>query len=263
MTGARTIVVLAVIGIAGSNVTPAAGADVICIRKSGSARPFIVRPQCRASETAVGALATLQKLLGALSVEGEGSTLRLSGVNLQIVSGAGSTDAAPNGTGNVVVGYGESDGGGEEQSGSHNLVLGMNNEYRSWGGIVSGRSNELAAPNAAVLGGNGNRVRAPEAACIGGSFNDVSGRGAVSVGGADGFAAGEQSVVAGGSSNNAAGKQSVSLGGNGNDATGASATTTGGFQNRASGAASVVSGGADRTAGGEANWVAGALFQVD
>lgn len=261
--GRLALVALGLLSATGLSATAAAGEDVICIRKRGTARPFVVRPECRSSETTVGSLETLQRLLAALTVEAEGKTLRLNGVNLQVVNGAGSTDSTPNGTGNMIVGYDESDEALDEHSGSHSVVLGRNNEYRSYGGIISGRSNAIESPNGAAIGGTGNRVRAQGAVSLGGSFNDVSGRGAVSVGGADGFASGEQSVVVGGSSNNASGKQSIAVGGDGNDATGASATTTGGFQNRASGGASVVSGGANRSATGDANWVAGALFQGD
>ena len=48
-------------------------------------------------------------------------TIQFSGVNVQIVSGAGKTNAAVNGAGNLVIGYDESGG---TQTGSHNLVLG-------------------------------------------------------------------------------------------------------------------------------------------
>ena len=49
------------------------------------------RAACEPTETQLGSLAAFQVLLGALSSEEGGATLRLTGVNLQLVSGSGSS----------------------------------------------------------------------------------------------------------------------------------------------------------------------------
>ena len=60
-------------------------------------------------------------------------TIQFSGVNVQVVSGAGKTNAAVNGTGNLVIGYDEN-GGKHEQTGSHDLILGEEQTFTSYGG---------------------------------------------------------------------------------------------------------------------------------
>jgi len=55
-------------------------------------------------------------------------TLLISGVNLQVVNGTGSTSAV-NGLGNFIVGYNESDSLTTERGGSHNLVMGRLSEW--------------------------------------------------------------------------------------------------------------------------------------
>src|SRR5438552_8391223 len=52
---------------------------------------------CRATEIQLGSF--------------DGMTLQLSGINLQIVSGAGATDGPVNGKGNLIVGYDANTGG--------------------------------------------------------------------------------------------------------------------------------------------------------
>ena len=77
-------------------------------------------------------------------------TIQFTGVNVQVVSGAGKTDAAVNGTGNLVVGYDEFPG---PQTGSHNIVLGEEASYTSYGGLIAGESNSVTGPFSLVLGG--------------------------------------------------------------------------------------------------------------
>ena len=80
-------------------------------------------------------VARLEALLASLSLEDAGRTLRVSGVNLQIVSGAGATDGPVNGLGNLIVGYNEDEAANScgpggcvnrpaVRTGSHNLVVG-------------------------------------------------------------------------------------------------------------------------------------------
>ena len=57
-----------------------------------------------------------------LSVDEATNTVLISGANLQVVSGAGATNADVNGTGNIIIGYDENVE--NNKSGSHNLVVG-------------------------------------------------------------------------------------------------------------------------------------------
>src|SRR3984957_2503878 len=113
-------------------------------------------------------------------------TVVLSTVNLQIISGSGSTAGTVNGEGNLVIGYGEN-AGNRPQTGSHNLIVGSENGWTSFGGIIGGQSNQVTGKYATVFGAN----------------NVASG--------AWTFLAGEH--------NRASGLDSSVLGGNGNSAT--------------------------------------------
>ena len=81
-------------------------------------------------------------------------TVRFEGVNVQVVNGNGQTGQTPNGAGNLIVGYnipvvdGESD-----RTGSHNIVCGDQNNYASWGSLITGTHNTGLARFANVLGG--------------------------------------------------------------------------------------------------------------
>ena len=88
-----------------------------------------------------------------LPIDGKGAkarTIRFSGVNVQVVNGAGKTGdvsgGLKNGLGNLIVGYQELREADEfpatddtnDRSGSHNLVVGSGNNYSIWGGQVVG-----------------------------------------------------------------------------------------------------------------------------
>ena len=73
-------------------------------------------------------------------------TVRLKGVNLQIVNGMGTT-ATTNGVGNLIIGYNEADESSPSVSGSHNLVIGVGNGYSQYGGMVVGGWNARFAPS--------------------------------------------------------------------------------------------------------------------
>jgi len=51
--------------------------------------------------------ADLETLLASVSLAHDGTTVRFTGVNVQIVSGSGRTNTTPNGLGNLIVGYNE------------------------------------------------------------------------------------------------------------------------------------------------------------
>src|SRR5262249_49448897 len=116
-----------------------------------------------------------EALVRALTVEDGGMTLRISAMNLQIVSGAGATDASVNGRGNLIVGYNakphDTSGG---RTGSHNLVVGDEHAYPSFGGLVAGRHNAITGKSASVTGGEDNTASANFASVTGGQLNTAS-----------------------------------------------------------------------------------------
>ncbi len=196
-----------------------------------------------------------------------GPTVVIEGANLQIVNGLGATNGNPadplsvspratptNGLGNLIVGYQESRGRGKDKRhGSHNVVVGMWNDYTRYGGIVAGQSNTINGVYSSVLCGQLNSAL--------GDFSAVSG-------GWSATASGERSAVSGGTRNDAVGKACSVSGGSNNvagneddpeDAFASNATVSGGNKNIARGSASAVSGGEWNTASGEGASVTGGL----
>lgn len=174
------------------------------------------------------------------------------GVNVHIRSGSGSTDdftffpetfipsADLLGLGNLVMGYNEdgvlfgfpvTDRTGSGSPGSHNLIMGSKHNYTSFGGIVTGFSNNISGVFSSVLVG---------------LFNTASGLWSSVSGGATNVASEEGSSVSGGGNNLASGNDS---------------SVSGGQFNTASGDVSSVSGGGGRTASGDTDWVAGSLSE--
>jgi hypothetical protein len=190
-------------------------------------------------------LETLNKILPHTKYEENGvggkPTIQFSGVNVQVVSGAGKTNAAVNGEGNLVIGYDEN-GGGHAQTGSHDLVLGEEQTFTSFGGIVAGRSNTISGPFASVTGGFANTAS--------GEYASVSG-------GLEGNASALLSWVGGGGQNKASFREAAVSGGFRNEATGENASVSGGVNNIASASFASVSGGDLNRASGAQAWVGG------
>ncbi len=162
------------------------------------------------------AMEKLEALLDALSFEGDDDeTIVLTGKNLQIVSGEGETDAEPNGLGNLIIGYNEDEFAANDRSGSHNLVVGREHIYSSYGGIVAGVANGVIAPYASVCGGEFNWATATLSSVGGGSGNLASGRTSHVAGGRGNTASGPGSAVSGGASNSAGGADATVAGGSG------------------------------------------------
>ena len=159
-------------------------------------------------------------------------SLVLSGLNLYVQSGSGSTSGTINGLGNVIIGYDEGDVF-STKTGSHNLVVGVKNSYTSYGGIIAGYHNAIEAPYTAVLAGHANT------------------------------ASGKYSAVIAGWANLAGGETSSVLGGYSNEATGEDSTVSGGSNNDAEGKWSSISGGSIGTVTGYYDWQAGSLFEDD
>jgi len=187
----------------------------------------------------------------------EDSEMYITGANLNIRSGGGSTSATINGKGNLIVGYNENDST-QTRTGSHNLIIGNNNSYSSYGGFVAGWKNTLHGPHASISGGSYNFIAAAsDAASIsGGLLNHAAGENASVSGGRSNRATGDQSSVSGGRKNVASGQYSSISGGRNNTASGQySSVLGGGFTggssdgNEAYANYSVVVGGYDNTTG--------------
>jgi hypothetical protein len=101
-------------------------------------------------------------------------TIQFSGVNVQILNGEGKT-ATKNGAGNLVIGYDEHEAA-REQTGSHDLILGIEQTFTSYGGILGGYENALTGPYASVSGGSGNTASGAGASVSGGFKNTASGQ---------------------------------------------------------------------------------------
>ncbi|MDH3754107.1 MAG: hypothetical protein OEU32_09580 [Acidimicrobiia bacterium] len=148
-------------------------------------------------------------------------TLTFSAMNVQIVDGTGDSRCTHlsgggsepcNGLGNLIVGYNEdtiatgSPEGEEERTGAHNLIIGDENGWTAYGGVVFGVENYITNGYATITGGLRNRA---------GGFGSSVG------GGAENFATGAFSVVGGGGINNhATGTLSAVIGGSDNEASG-------------------------------------------
>jgi hypothetical protein len=220
-------------------------------------------------------LAALEQKLSAVTFDATTNTLTVTGANLQIVNGLGSTQTT-NGVGNLIVGYNESRGAGFDlRTGSHTVVVGQEHNFSSYGGLVVGSANGVSGPFAAVSGGTLNAATGAsaavsggvsgralgEAAWVGGGFaNRASGDSASVSGGAANQAFATYASVTGGRDNAATGTQSSVTGGFENNASGAFATVSGGGNNLASGAGAAISGGGNRTAAGPNSWAAGPAF---
>ena len=72
-------------------------------------------------------------------------------VNVQVVSGSGSTSGAVNGEGNLIVGYAENTSG-HAQTGSNDLIVGSENGWKSYGEIVGGFKNQASGKYATAVG---------------------------------------------------------------------------------------------------------------
>jgi hypothetical protein len=210
-------------------------------------------------------VAALEDLLKHFSREGK--EIFITGANLHIVNGLGSTDCdlgeipdCPNGLGNLIVGYNEPRNdptSPDVRTGSHNVVVGERHNFSSVGGLVVGFLNEINGPFASVSGGTDNRAIGLSAAVSGGQGHTATGLAAAVSGGIGHTASGGWSSVSGGTGHTASGEWSSVSGGASNTASGDSATVSGGRSNTASGEASSVSGGSGNTAGGDHSTVSG------
>lgn len=181
-------------------------------------------------------VAELQYLLGHFTRDGSVVTIEdadvvIDGGNLHVRNGDGATDTT-NGLGNIIIGYNELRGASDDRSGSHMLVLGDQNSYSSYGGIVAGFYSTTSGAYASITGGWNNTASGPWASVTGGQSNTASG---------------ERSSVTGGSGNTASGPRASVSGGLGNTASALNSSVSGGSYNHADGIQSTVSGGTGTT----------------
>lgn len=154
--------------------------------------------------------AALTALLAGVTRSSDGSTLRFSGMNVELVNGTGSPTGI-NGLGNLIVGYNDAIGT-PTTTGSHNISVGFANSFTAWSGIVAGVGN--TSSNAyAVAFGSGNTASGGFATVTGGRNNHATGNWASVSGGSLNTAAGDDSSVSGGMLNVATGWRSSLLGG--------------------------------------------------
>jgi hypothetical protein len=130
--------------------------------------------------------------------DARGPLLRFSGLNVQLINGAGNTDTI-NGLGNLIIGYDGSRTSSDtnEKSGSHYLVVGDRQNYSQYGGIVVGYHNTSNGPYASVSGGEGNTASGRDASVSGGNSNTANGASASVSGGFQRSATGPHHWVAG------------------------------------------------------------------
>ena len=165
-------------------------------------------------------------------------TLRFEGMNVQVVNGSGSTDGAPDGLGNLIIGYHDHGDFTRDRDGSHYLIVGDQHSYTSFGGIVAGLHNTASGEWATVTGGWKNTASGDTASVVGGRANRASGA---------------RASVTGGGTNAASFPMASVTGGEGNEAAGLLATVSGGEANVASGISTSVAGGRGNLAGIDPN----------
>ena len=201
----------------------------------------------------------LEAKLACLSKDGDNVVFEKC--NVYIRSGSGQTDGAMNGLGNLIIGYNETTGENLKRTGSHNLVIGPEHAYSSFGGLVAGRENTISAPAASVTGGRLNTASGLGASVSGGSGNTASKDFASVSGGKSNEAKGLNASVSGGTSNVAQGEFSSVTGGSDNAANGFTSSISGGSGNLANGNYTSVSGGKRRDAMEQDSWRAGNLLE--
>lgn len=202
--------------------------------------------QVAALQTDVDAV---EQKVAPITHDAAGGRLLVSGVNLQIVNGTGTTFGAPNGRGNLIVGYNAPRPAGTpaQRTGSHNIVVGDHHEWTHWGGLVAGIHNSILNEWTTVTGGRDNIASGEDSTVSGGYTNHASGRQAAVSGGHLNQAAGFQASVSGGLENRASSLRASVSGGEGNLANGAVSSVSGGQGNTASGGHSSILGGFNNT----------------
>jgi hypothetical protein len=190
-----------------------------------------------------------------------GNDMYITNANLHIESGSGTTYGPTNGLGNLIVGYNESRApyDVDNRTGSHNIVVGVNQNFSSFGGLVAGVGNTISGAYASVSGGHLNAASGSASSASGGEQNIASGDNSSVSGGRQNTASGINSSVSGGQDSTANSYASSVSGGARNAASGLWSSVSGGHLNAASGDFSSVSGGNGVVQNGLLEWSAGTL----
>jgi hypothetical protein len=194
-------------------------------------------PSCGAGTTAVLAPTYVSSGVGGVP------TVQFSSVNVQIVSGSGSTGGTVNGEGNLVVGYAENSGS-LSRTGSNNLILGRNGGWTGFGSMIGGLGNMDSADYGAVFG-QSNTLTGNFSVAAGGEFNVAKTPWSFIGGGCDNLA-GTGKLPKTTCDKNGGG---ALLGGHSNQTTGSFASVSGGQFNRASDLFASITGGCQNVAG--------------
>jgi len=147
-------------------------------------------------------LAALQAEMDALQAQvpdclaTDGDDAVFEGCNVHVRNGLDTTNTV-NGSGNLIVGYNEATGD-LLRGGSHNLVVGSEHSYSSYGGLVAGFANTISGAYTSVSGGELNTASGPGSSVSGGAGNTASGNSASVSGGENNVASGEFATVGGG-----------------------------------------------------------------
>ena len=199
-----------------------------------------LRRECRSGESSLGTTEALARLTSEGESEEAGSSQRSSAAavasrssstgcgllitrddvisthcNVKVQNGLNST-ATKNNKGNLIIGYDEPLSVGTTlRTGSHNLVLGIYNDYTSYGGIVSGEANKIENVFSVAVGGARNVAAGQFSSVFGGTANEVQ---SASVGGSahgcyENIVSGKDATVHGGYANSASAVQSSIFGG--------------------------------------------------
>lgn len=189
-----------------------------------------------------------------------GKKVTFTGANIYIQSGSGSTsdsNGGLRGLGNLTIGYNEPSGVPNGRVGSHNLILGQNNDYTSFGGFVAGYLNTISGTYASISGGNGSIASGNASSVSGGSSNIASGNTASVSGGNQNTASGSSASISGGIFNMSTSSMSSVSGGYRNTATDWYASVSGGILNNATAKWSSISGGRQINLTIQEGWAAG------
>lgn len=115
-----------------------------------------------------------------------GNDVYITGANLHIRNGTGATYQQLNGLGNLTVGYNELRSGAgavNTRTGSHNVILGFNQNYSHAGAFMSGGVNSSTNHFASVIGGTGNTSGGLYSVVGGGYDNQATGNWSTVLGG--------------------------------------------------------------------------------
>lgn len=128
----------------------------------------------------------LKAKLACVSAASTATNVYFDGCNVHVRNGTGGTySSGVNGLGNLIVGYNELRGSGDVRTGSHNVILGFGQNYRSTGAFMSGAYNNGDDYFASVIGGTGNTSSGLYSVVVGGYNNTASGNWSTILGGQD------------------------------------------------------------------------------